>query len=149
MRISVWSSDVCSSDLFKGIGGSNDPAMIQSFYAFDFERMVDLIDGLYGTCNRAGSADSCLADYTVDRRLNEKTLAPYLQVANKFDLFGNPAHLVAGVRYEHTSVDASAIVPIPNGPAWSAATEFYVLFRSEEHTSELQSLMRISYAVLC
>src|SRR3546814_5718814 len=122
MRISVWSSDVCSSDLFKGIGGSNDPAMIQSFYAFDFERMVDLIDGLYGTCNRAGSADSCLADYTVDRRLNEKTLAPYLQVANKFDLFGNPAHLVAGVRYEH---------------------------RSEEHTSELQSLMRISYAVFC
>ncbi|MFC3785166.1 TonB-dependent receptor [Sphingopyxis italica] len=115
-------------DKFKGIGGSNDPAMIQSFYAFDFERMVDLIDGLYGTCNRAGSADSCLADYTVDRRLNEKTLAPYLQVANKFDLFGNPAHLVAGVRYEHTSVDASAIVPIPNGTAWSAANEFYVLF---------------------
>src|SRR3546814_2937793 len=27
--------------------------------------------------------------------------------------------------------------------------DFGVLFRSEEHTSELQSLMRISYAVFC
>src|SRR3546814_7762951 len=29
------------------------------------------------------------------------------------------------------------------------AVEFLFLLRSEEHTSELQSLMRISYAVLC
>src|SRR3546814_9404567 len=29
------------------------------------------------------------------------------------------------------------------------AQEIPVLFRSEEHTSELQSLMRISYAVFC
>src|SRR3546814_3653525 len=30
-------------------------------------------------------------------------------------------------------------------PVWQTVT----LFRSEEHTSELQSLMRISYAVFC
>src|SRR3546814_3118768 len=30
-----------------------------------------------------------------------------------------------------------------------AATEGYPAYRSEEHTSELQSLMRISYAVFC
>src|SRR3546814_2011996 len=29
------------------------------------------------------------------------------------------------------------------------ATAYLVLLRSEEHTSELQSLMRISYAVFC
>src|SRR3546814_3057712 len=29
------------------------------------------------------------------------------------------------------------------------AQVFHLVFRSEEHTSELQSLMRISYAVLC
>ena len=119
---------VSLADKFKGVSGSGDPAMIQSFYKFDFERMVGLIDGLYGTCARAGAADSCLADFTVDRRLTEKTLAPYLQVSNEFDLFGNPAHLTAGLRYEHTTVDASAVVPIPNGTAWSAANEFYVLF---------------------
>src|SRR3546814_7104175 len=40
----------------------------------------------------------------------------------------------------HASV--AAAVPLPQAPA-PAAT------RSEEHTSELQSLMRISYAVCC
>src|SRR3546814_7394851 len=31
----------------------------------------------------------------------------------------------------------------------AAGTGFHAISRSEEHTSELQSLMRISYAVLC
>src|SRR3546814_2332922 len=36
-------------------------------------------------------------------------------------------------------------------PAFSAASRafFSIVARSEEHTSELQSLMRISYAVFC
>src|SRR3546814_9207565 len=33
--------------------------------------------------------------------------------------------------------------------AWSHTVNTSVHFRSEEHTSELQSLMRISYAVFC
>src|SRR3546814_2508261 len=32
---------------------------------------------------------------------------------------------------------------------WLAVTGLFGLARSEEHTSELQSLMRISYAVFC
>src|SRR3546814_2356285 len=34
-------------------------------------------------------------------------------------------------------------------PAWDAIKDDMRLTRSEEHTSELQSLMRISYAVFC
>src|SRR3546814_9134883 len=34
-------------------------------------------------------------------------------------------------------------------PAFTAEGEYEVYWRSEEHTSELQSLMRISYAVFC
>src|SRR3546814_4067144 len=33
--------------------------------------------------------------------------------------------------------------------AWEYEREWRILSRSEEHTSELQSLMRISYAVFC
>src|SRR3546814_3799037 len=40
---------------------------------------------------------------------------------------------------EHPSDSASAAWPIDSSENW----------RSEEHTSELQSLMRISYAVFC
>src|SRR3546814_3098944 len=34
-------------------------------------------------------------------------------------------------------------------PFWEPATDTSTRHRSEEHTSELQSLMRISYAVFC
>src|SRR3546814_4894117 len=34
-------------------------------------------------------------------------------------------------------------------PAAGAGRQARILYRSEEHTSELQSLMRISYAVFC
>src|SRR3546814_9662280 len=37
----------------------------------------------------------------------------------------------------------------PNEEMLSSANPFWVIARSEEHTSELQSLMRISYAVFC
>src|SRR3546814_4367763 len=38
----------------------------------------------------------------------------------------------------------------PTGPAALSRSEFAIeMIRSEEHTSELQSLMRISYAVFC
>src|SRR3546814_5219666 len=40
--------------------------------------------------------------------------------------------------------DASGIVPLSYQPGYTDS-----LGRSEEHTSELQSLMRISYAVFC
>src|SRR3546814_5048004 len=36
--------------------------------------------------------------------------------------------------------------PVPGGAGWASR---FCRTRSEEHTSELQSLMRISYAVFC
>src|SRR3546814_5214715 len=59
-------------------------------------------------------------------------------------------------RWELTSIEAAtAGEDICPGPALRiegvhmAAGEAFALERSEEHTSELQSLMRISYAVFC
>ena len=117
---------------FDGVGGSNDSAMIQSFYTFDFERMVDLIEQNFNTCSDPASgtpiAGTCLAQYTVDRRTNEKVLAPYLQLNNTFELFSNPAHLIAGIRYEKTRVKSSALVPVPSGTQWVADNEFGVIY---------------------
>src|SRR3546814_6930338 len=69
---------------------------------------------------------------------------------------------------ERKSFNHPLIIFVAFGTLWLAATGFYLLFksftrtdfrwlrrrkkpvvRSEEHTSELQSLMRISYAVFC
>ncbi len=112
-------------DKFKGLSGAGGTGMIGSFYTFDFERMVGLIDKLYGVC---GGDGNCLADYTVDRRISEKILAPYVQVNATFDIFSRPAHVIAGVRYEHTTVDSAALVPIPSGTRWVSQNEFGVIF---------------------
>src|SRR3546814_7549597 len=42
-----------------------------------------------------------------------------------------------------------ALLPLPFQPGVPAQDAFPAKLRSEEHTSELQSLMRISYAVFC
>src|SRR3546814_5890641 len=155
MRISDWSSDVCSSDLLVSLPdkfpGLAQPGMIQSFYTFDFERLADLAEQNYQVCSNpaTGSAQpgTCLANFNTDRRITEKTLAPYLQVATVFDLFQNPAHFTAGIRYESTDISSAALVPVPVTTRWIGDNELNV--RTEEHTSELQSLMRISYAVFC
>src|SRR3546814_7152253 len=107
MRISDWSSDVCSSDLA------------------DRVRMPD-IDWIY---TRALPAAATGLGRAVDigwRRLTG----------------GCSALLVL-------SFAQAAAVFAPGGPASRMSTVGNSVARSEEHTSELTSLMRISYAVFC
>jgi TonB-dependent receptor len=105
-------------------GSLAQPGMIQSFYTFDFERMVGLIDQKYHTC---GGDGDCTAPFTTDRRISEKTISPYLQANIKFDAFGNPSHIVAGVRYDSTDIRSSALVPVPSGTVWVGDNEFDVV----------------------
>src|SRR3546814_10531324 len=102
MRISDWSSDVCSSDLgavgHHRDGIDRDPGVVRRFQ-------------WHGAVPGAGAAVGCGTD-------------------------GAQRHLRPGP-------DA---VPVERGRLAPAAGAW---LRSEEHTSELQSLMRISYAVFC
>src|SRR3546814_4637459 len=111
MRISDWSSDVCSSDLGELLeAGRRDP-----LHHLDLgESVVDCLGRVGGGQHHAIPAAVGLERLpeTFDHRFAR---AVQLVVADR---------LVAQVR--HDAVD-----------------------RSEEHTSELQSLMRISYAVFC
>ncbi len=119
-------------DKFPGLA---QQGMIQSFYSFDFERMADLVEQNYQACSNpaTGSAipGTCLANFNTDRRISEKTLAPYLQVATVFDLFQNPAHFVAGIRYETTDILSSALVPVPVTTTWVGDNELNVVFSGE------------------
>src|SRR3546814_10050286 len=95
MRISDWSSDVCSSDLRDGGGRERLP------------------------CNEGkGQAVECSCDPAADG-----------EYTKQHDNRGGDAH--AGT---------SSVSP---------AQRRCRVWRSEEHTSELQSLMRPSYAVFC
>src|SRR3546814_1144323 len=70
-----------------------------------------------------------------------KDLALY-QLA-RFGSGGGAGHIVEYAGPAVCALDVEARLTLCN-----MATEF-AAFRSEEHTSELQSLMRISYAVFC
>ena len=119
-------------DKFPGLARDG---MIQSFYTFDFERMADLVEQNFQTCSNpaTGSAQpgTCLANFNTDRRISEKTLAPYLQIATVFDLFQNPAHFVAGLRYETTDIASAALVPVPVTTRWVGDNELNVVFSGD------------------
>ncbi|PSJ40940.1 TonB-dependent receptor [Allosphingosinicella deserti] len=122
-------------DKFDGVPGAGTSGMISSLYVFNFEQMADLLESKYQICSdpRTGSAQAgtCLADFTVDRRIREKTISPYIQLNAGFDAFSRRAHVIAGLRYDQTSVDSRALVPIPTGTQWTSANEFAIIYSGE------------------
>src|SRR3546814_1021820 len=103
MRISDWSSDVCSSDLVDDI--FDNRAMAVPCYAptHTFVEKLQTISTKY-------------------RRLDDSKAFPANFLRHYYDVY-----CLLGLE----------------------EVQAFMLERSEEHTSELQSLMRISYAVFC
>src|SRR3546814_1535218 len=101
MRISDWSSDVCSSDLIR-----EELKAANAQHKQSFKEAKQLAQDLFAEMKIAGA----------------------LPTGAK-----KAAYTVKGTQAEPDYESAMAIVRL----------------RSEEHTSELQSLMRISYAVFC
>src|SRR3546814_9754736 len=79
------------------------------------------------------------------------TLFPYTTLVRSVAIL--PAVSVFGSRNGailRSSVEFSAVSPVPRPYNEQSETQRIAYpLRSEEHTSELQSLMRISYAVFC
>src|SRR3546814_6855233 len=116
MRISDWSSDVCSSDLLAAA-------------RHDF---LHVADGLFE--QRARRREDDHRDRLVDQR-DRAVLHLARRIAFGVD--------VADFLELERAFEGERIV----GAA--AEVEHIARGRSEKHTSELQSLMRISYAVFC
>ncbi|MDF2604677.1 TonB-dependent receptor [Sphingomonas sp.] len=126
-------------DKFRGVQGAGDASMPQQILAFNFEQMAELLRSRYNICSnpQTGTVQSgtCLADYTTDRRLGEKTMSPYLQVNTKFDLLEGPAHIIAGIRYDQTTVRSESLIQVPTGTRWTGANEFALTFAPDRQFS--------------
>src|SRR3546814_2296804 len=122
MRISDWSSDVCSSDLVAGQNWSE----------------THLYHGYtsYASLNDLPQRDPRIGDLV--RHLNRHVAAFAKDCA--FDLGG-----------KRPKLDSLWINVLEPGGTHSGHIHPHsvVSGRSEEHTSELKSLMRLSYAVFC
>src|SRR3546814_1076760 len=99
MRISDWSSDVCSSDLFNRV-----------------------------------TVPSFKSDHSGLRSINGRMNPAVQSISTR----SRGCNDVSRAQTSRTCMSHPRI-----------ASSVEMIFRSEEHTSELQSLMRISYAVFC
>src|SRR3546814_10785703 len=126
MRISDWSSDVCSSDLAKA--GKNTET-----WTLDGEQLNDVT--FFGGIE-AGKP-------LVKERDRKRDPLPKFTSST---LLIEIPELLEGTYRTHKQIGAFRL--LTTEPAKFLGQDG-VSFRSEAHTSELQSLMRISYAVFC
>src|SRR3546814_6480211 len=136
MRISDWSSDVCSSDLTSGqAGGDLNREGTREIFA---EVAAEL-----GTAPKIALIH-CEQDRATLKRLNAEGRIHPLPPLGPLDdaVIDQCEHVVAVLGVEHfiSALDGGADI-ILGGRSTDT--------RSEEHTSEHQSLIRISYAVFC
>jgi TonB-dependent receptor len=126
-----------------GMQGSNDSHIIPQYFRVDTTGLINLLQDQLQICSSPASGhpigDTCLAQYQVDRRIQEKTFAPYLQTLHTFHFFNNPAHLRLGLRYEKTKIDSSALVPVPVSTTWRiGGNEIAIAYGSESTFTTLK-----------
>ena len=108
-------------DKFDGLKGATGD-VLPAYLAINTDALTKIFINRFGACN---GGPTCLSPYDrVDSRVRERTLAPYAQINNGFLLFGNPAHLNIGLRFEQTRVKSTALASVPVNTAWVSANEF-------------------------
>src|SRR3546814_6999082 len=135
MRISDWSSDVCASDLDAKRGDIGNTSLMYARAFFEQEGSGLNFDAV-----------------TVAPYMGIDSVTPFLGFDGKWAILlaltsnqGNQ-----DFQYLETEDDFLYEKVISTSLEWAGSDRLmYVVGRSEEHTSELQSLMRISYAVFC
>lgn len=115
------------SNNLQGMSGSDDPAIIPNYFQVNTNSLIGLLQDRLDICASAATPGTCLASYTTDRRIREKTWAPFVQSSHTFDLGEAPAHINLGLRYEKTKIDSSALSPVPSGVVWVADNEMSIV----------------------
>ena len=118
--------------------GSLGGSIIPNFFEVDTEGLIDLLQSELGICDTAIEPGTCISEFRVDRRIRERTFAPYIQSTHTFDLFNNPANLRLGLRYETTKVRANGLTPVPTGTIWSAENEIALQYDDDTTITRLK-----------
>src|SRR3546814_6844476 len=139
MRMRDWSSDVCSSDLL------------------DAQRLQDRVRGMRYALGKGAENARLRFDKVYFQPASRSRSAMLFQHIGQPHQFGgklypgraspndsNRKMVVRGDRLKHCDTQ-----PLAEGNGFAPAIDRHAMLydRSEEHTSELQSLMRNSYAV--
>src|SRR3546814_4490204 len=131
MRISDWSSDVCSSDLAREVADAERPVG-QDGRELQRDALAER--------QRALGADQQVRE-VVGRTIRSQGIEV---------VAADPAQDLGEARADLRRLASAEIEQVlEQGGDGIVLIEAGTSIRSEEHTSELQSLLRISYAVFC
>src|SRR3546814_1121882 len=142
MRISDWSSDVCSSDLREQQAGALDLGDQAAEFVLELaERRQSLLAALADVLAQLRGERVQHRTGDVERaRVAGHGVAVGATLVDARGVFGQRQHrqrVLAGVERLRVRLHVRRFLAFEAG------------VRSEEHTSELPSLLRISYAVFC
>src|SRR3546814_4107406 len=130
--------------LMTGITEAFDPDQLQRIFDTNASSWLRVNRAVLPVMRRQGHGTLVYTGSTT-AHIPEPFLGPYAAAKAAGDVLAE----VIGMEVRAFGIDTIIIVP----GAFTAGTEHFVHAvgpaRSEEHTSELQSLMRISYAVFC
>src|SRR3546814_6800183 len=133
MRISDWSSDVCSSDLPR--------YSARGVYERMAKHRVDfLTDGVWQSLS--ADAPFCLRNHRVAISYSTPE-SSNVSVEEIVAVMDGLISALASINVSARKMDPTDLI------GWVDDITSPTTARSEEHTSELQSLMRTSYAVFC
>src|SRR3546814_6347487 len=132
MRISYWSSDVCSSDLHQGGRLHFTTSLAEAIPD------ADVVILAVGTPDNADGSVNLDAVFAAGRLVAEHLQGSTVVVTKSTVPVGTSRALYRTMREVN-----------PDAAFETASNPEFLRERSEEHTSELQSLMRTSYAVFC
>src|SRR3546814_10864175 len=138
MRISDWSSDVCSSDLCPSLQAKWNDRLFSRISAGS-----TALEKPYGPDRRRLARSRVEYDHYRHGRC-AGACRPLDSDDHPFE--SCPPHRLR--RRRHVAPETAPAQPLAAGGARPFVRPSGA-WRSEEHTSELQSLMRISYAVFC
>src|SRR3546814_1429713 len=129
MRISDWSSDVCSSDLAAGNAYPN---------TFRRDTLADFLHGMYGEREAAALEGETQVFALAGRMMAKRVMgkASFVQIqdmSGRVQIFVQQNAIGAEIYDAFKTYDVGDIIGVRG------------TVRSEEHTSELQSLLRTSY----
>src|SRR3546814_4385146 len=130
MRISDWSSDVCSSDLTHPDGIARHQIVVEPY-----------VGQRIGFAHPFGNGD---AVEQIGRPISRKWPACEVEVVTRQAHHRRHEHQIRETQPSEQIRPAAQLQDL-----LQTCEQASSLGRSEEHTSELQSLMRISYAVFC
>lgn len=127
---SIWYADDMAK-YFDAFSGHGDPRLTGQFLVFDFDRLRERAGQV--AANGEPPCPTCYlapTEYTEDIRTTETSKSAYLQYRTTFD-WSMPLHVAAGVRYEQTEVESTALVRVPTSINWGSANEFNLGYAAE------------------